>query len=204
MRANISAKTLQPVLFCNPSKRFGTLSTIARTITHRMAFSTFVSTRLGPIKLIVLSSRTSRAKEPLSTSYNSNLANSSTTSTSIQISILSRASKTCLRSYGSVSAKWASAGLSIQSTSSSVLRRWQQHSASYSSVAAETRFTEFIAPSFHTSRARNTSSKLTVINPAPRVTSRQRFLQRVQYCVLLRRVYYEKVRAHRNGSADTL
>ena len=160
MRAKISAKTLQPVLFCNPSKRFG-------TITYRMAFFNFVSTRLGPIKPIVLSSRTSRAKEPLSTSYNSNLANSSTTSTSIQISYLSRASKTRLRSYGSVSAKWASAGLSIQRISCSVLRRWQQHSASYSSIAAETRFTEFITPSFHTSRARNTSSKLIVVNPTP-------------------------------------
>lgn len=195
-----------------------------------MAFSPFVSTRRGPIKPIVPFSRTVRPKEPPSTYYSSNLTKSSTTSTCIQISYSPGASKKRLRSYVSVSTKWVSTGITIQSTSSSVPGMQQQHSDSYSSVTAETKFAEFKAPSSYSSRASDTSSKMTwsdpaqrgfanestsnpqtlvpsktcrkrndrniraklsrtfFINPVPRVTSRQRFLQ---HCY----THYEKSRA---------
>lgn len=75
---------------------------------------------------------------------------SGSTSTSIPSSYASRPGKTHLRPSKSLSAKWISTGITIQSTHRSVLGRWNQHSASNSSVAAESRFPEFNAPSSHT------------------------------------------------------
>lgn len=89
-------------------KRHGTLSPSTRTLTHRLAFYTLVSTRLGPIQPIVPNSRAPRAKETLSTSSNSILAKSSSTSASVPSSYASRASKKRLRPSKSISAKWIS------------------------------------------------------------------------------------------------
>lgn len=80
-------------------KRYGTLSPNTRTLTHRLAFYTLVSTRLGPIQPIVPNSRAPRARETLSTSSNSIFAKSSSTSASVPSSYASRASKKIGRAH---------------------------------------------------------------------------------------------------------
>lgn len=89
-------------------KRYGTLSPSTKTLTHRLAFYTLVSTRLGLIQPIVPNSRAPRAKETLSTSSNSIFAKSSSTSASVPSSYASRANNKRLRPSKSISAKWIS------------------------------------------------------------------------------------------------
>lgn len=114
------AKPLLPVMSCNIPSATGSLSPSTRTLTHRLAFYSSVSTKLGPIQPIVPNSRAPRAKKTLSTSSNSILVKPGSTSASVPSSYASRASQKRLRPYKLISAEWISTGLNIQSTPSSV------------------------------------------------------------------------------------
>lgn len=135
VRANVHAKSLQLVMFCNPP---GPCRPILNSYSETGIFYfSFDETR-------------SRLVDRPKLSHYKGAGDSGSTSTSIPSSYASRPGKTHLRPSKSLSAKWISTGITIQSTHRSVLGRWNQHSASNSSVAAESRFPEFNAPSSHT------------------------------------------------------